>query len=407
MPAAAAAAAAAAGASASTAGAAAAGASAARGLGALFSSIGRGLAGLGKNLVGLQVKLAYGHDQLLRKWGAAVIKHAEKFGVPKRFAREYVRRYMYPNLIGGPHGHRPHVRGGATSQPTQQVRPPGVAAQAAPTQSIRKPQTIQVAGPGAQHPPQQVAAEGAPPANVQFAAPAPIGTSYSSYVAGGDVSARTPTVSAPPQQQPSNVEFASGDDVVGLSLDFSNLAGVDDIDLAEGIGIMEHVQAQIAAAESSSQTTADFMEKTLSGEPGEAAEAGLEAGEAEAAKSMQLAATGFEKPDVASAAEAAIARAEATRKPVTLGLDVQPINVHYASASTTSKAPDIDVAPLSSSAPGMPLSPIHVAASEIPNVSESKVHATPPTAANTYTVAASGANTPQHIMFGPGRFEVT
>jgi hypothetical protein len=289
--------------------AASAGASATKGIGSLFSR-------LGSNIIGAQARLAYEHDRLLRNWGAAIIKHAEKFGVPKRFAREYVHRYMYPRLIGGPHGHRPHVM----SQGSQ---------------------------------------------------------------------------------------FASGDDSVQLTLDFGNLAGIGDIDLSEGIGVMEHVQAQLAGAETSVQMTSELMDKTVSGQPGDAIEAGLESGEIEAAKSMQMAHIGFERPDMLTTAETALAYAKTTSKPVNIGLDVQPINVHYASASGWSEVPAIDVVSAGELAQDESFSPIYVSVSNVPNIGESKIRVMPPTATNTYTAVANAANTPQHIMFGPGRFEVT
>jgi len=372
--------------------------------GRFAASLGRGLSSIGKNIAGMQVKLAYKHDQLLRNWGASIIKHAEKFGVPKRFAREYVHRYMYPNLIGGPHGHRPHVRGDGR-KPAQQIQTPGTAAQAAPSRGIRKPQTIYAAGPGAQHPPQQVAAESATPANVQFAAPAPVGKSYTSYVAAAEPSLVSSNVVPPPIEQPTNVEFASSDDSVHLELDFGHLANAADIDLAEGIGIGDITQSQLSQAAVSQQNTADLLDSSLTSGQGRATDLALSAGESESAQAMQAAEAGVEKPAVTERALEASARVGSAAKPKPSSMELKPTSSPQVSASRESKAPLGEVM-AEISAQQASFSPIHVTTSNIPGVGVSRFHVSPPSSYATYTAAASG-HTPQHIIFGPTRFEVT
>jgi hypothetical protein len=254
------------------------------------------------------------------------------------------------------------------------------------------------------------------PANVHFAAPAPIGTSYSSYVAGVDVAAQAPVspqqqpsqappVSALPPQQPVNVDFASGDDVVGLSLDFSNLEGVSDVDLAEGIGIGDITQSQLGQAAVAEQNTASVLESNLTETPGRATDVALSATESESAQAMQSAQAGVEKPDVTDRALAASARAGSKATSKVPSPEPRPVSSLQVSASGVSKAPLGEVV-AGLSAPQVGFSPINVVASNMPGVGVSRFHVSPPSPSATYTAAASGYS-PQHIMFGPTRFEVT
>jgi hypothetical protein len=422
------------------------------GLGAAARGLGSLAARAASLPVHAQLKAAYLHDKLLRKVGAAMIKHAEKWGVPKRFARDYVRRYMYPNLFGGfRHG------GGVVNRPS--IEKPQLDASNMLSRQLQSfvgtDNAIYVSAQA-----QQFAASDVQAPSPQYVSMPQVGVSYSTYVKAeaSGLEYDTKQVFAAVQQQDTNVHVVGFRPVEPSGYLQGATQSIESVEAMRDVGSSDIAQQQIQEAVTSESYTLQTMDAFISQSSDNASTQVADAAASQPSSSVSTQVTGVDisqpfdsvnsdsvnnaieaiesesaqteqayesvsgskgLPDIASVSPNTGAVAGAGN----IGAKVLPAAINYESA----KPGVSDITVGATHLPSLPFGSfyasatssgdssrsmhgehsLYVAPSHTSNVEVSSFYVSPPMATNTQTTVASGFNMPQHIMFGPSRFEVT